>query len=92
MYHTFAFLAPEWRDGVHEASARFEVRAHRGEQLVLAYWKHDDGEAVRGFSRVDCEGDRIARMRTYFHTPEAIAEVCRELGLPCRTNGYRYWW
>jgi hypothetical protein len=23
--------------------------------------------------------------------PEAITELCRELGLPCRTNGYRYW-
>jgi RNA polymerase sigma-70 factor (ECF subfamily) len=92
MHHTFAFLAPEWRKGVKETSARFEIRAHRGEQLVLAYWSHDDGEAVRAFSRVDCEGDRIARMRTYFHTPEAIAELCRELGLPYRTNGYRFWW
>jgi RNA polymerase sigma-70 factor (ECF subfamily) len=92
MFHTFAFLAPEWRKGVHEASARFEIRAHRGEQLIVAFWNHDDGEVVRAFSRVDCEGDRIARMRTYFHTPEAIAEVCRELDLPYRTNGYRFWW
>lgn len=92
MHHTFAFLAPEWREGVHEASARFEIRAHRGEQLIVAFWNHDDGEAVRAFSRVDCEGDRIARMRTYFHTPEAIAELCRELGLRYRTNGYRFWW
>lgn len=46
-------------------------------------------------SLVECAGgegeQRVARIRTYFHTPEAVAELCRELGLPCRTNGYRYW-
>ena len=52
---------------------------------------HEDREAVRAFSQLECEGERIARIRTYFHTPEAIAEVCRELGAPCRTNGYRFW-
>jgi RNA polymerase sigma-70 factor, ECF subfamily len=92
MFHAFGFIAPEWRGTLREASPRFEIRAHRGEHLLLAWWTHEDGEAVRGFSRLECEGDRITRMRTYFHTPEAIAEVCRELGLPCRTNGYRFWW
>jgi hypothetical protein len=23
--------------------------------------------------------------------PEAIADLCRELGLPYRTSGYRFW-
>lgn len=68
---------------------------HRGELLVLGWWQHPEGEAVRGFSLVECAGgegeQRVARIRTYFHTPEAVAELCRELGLPCRTNGYRYW-
>jgi RNA polymerase sigma-70 factor, ECF subfamily len=59
---------------------------------VLAWWQHADGEAVRAFSRLSQQDDRIVRMRTYFHTPEALSEVCRELGLPCRTNGYRFWW
>jgi RNA polymerase sigma-70 factor, ECF subfamily len=92
MTHSNVFIAPEWRREIVEASARFEVRAHRGRQLILAWWRHADGEAVRAFSLVESEGDRISRMRTYFHTPEAIAEVCRELGLPCRTSGYRFWW
>lgn len=92
MFHAFAFVAPEWRQGLAEASARFELRTHRGEPLVVAWWQHDDGEAVRAFARVECEDGRITRMCTYFHTPEAVAEVCRELGLPCRTNGYRFWW
>jgi len=51
---------------------------------VLAWWQHASGEAVRAFSLVECDADRIASMRTYFHSPEAITEVCRELGLPCR--------
>jgi RNA polymerase sigma-70 factor (ECF subfamily) len=92
MHHSFGFIAPAWRDTLREASPRFEIRTHRGEHLLLAWWTHDDGEAVRAFSRLECEGERIARIRTYFHTPEAITEVCRELGLPCRTNGYRFWW
>jgi RNA polymerase sigma-70 factor (ECF subfamily) len=87
-----AFLAPAFREGIVEGTCRFEIRAHRGEQLVLAWWQHADGEAVRAFSLLECAGDRIARMRTYFHSPEAIAELCRELNLPCRTNGYRFWW
>jgi RNA polymerase sigma-70 factor (ECF subfamily) len=92
MNSAFVFVAPEWRAELVEASPRFEIRAHRGEQLVLAWWQHTGGEAVRAVSRVECEGDKISRMRTYFHTPEAIAEVCRELGLPYRTSGYRFWW
>ena len=32
-------------------------------------------------------GERIARLRNYFYTPEIIAEVCAELDMPCRING-----
>lgn len=92
MYKSDAFIAPDWRQQIVDGTCRFELREHRGQQLVLAWWKHADGEAVRAFSRLEHEGERITRMRTYFHTPEAIAEVCKELGLPCRTNGYRFWW
>ncbi|MEO8180380.1 MAG: RNA polymerase sigma factor [Deltaproteobacteria bacterium] len=91
MFHACAFIAPKWQQGVLDASARFELREHRGQHLILAWWQHPDAEAVRGFSLVECEGDRVAQIRTYFHTPEALAELCRELGLPCRTNGYRFW-
>jgi RNA polymerase sigma-70 factor (ECF subfamily) len=92
MFHAFAFVAPAFRHGLLEASARFELCTHRGESLLIAWWEHEDGEAVRAFARLECEDGQIARMRTYFHTPEAVEEVCRELGLPCRTNGYRFWW
>jgi RNA polymerase sigma-70 factor (ECF subfamily) len=85
-------IAPEWRQGILGSPPRMELRVHRGEPLLLAFWQHEDGEAVRGFSRVECADDRIARVTTYFHSPEVIAEVCRELGLAFRTNGYRSWW
>ena len=50
-----------------------------------------DGEAVRAVIRVEPDGDRLARVRNYFFTPDVIAEVCGELGVPCRVNGYKYW-
>jgi hypothetical protein len=33
----------------------------------------------------------LARIRNYFFTPDVLAEICRELAVPFRTNGYRYW-
>ena len=43
----------------------------------------------RAFTLVEAEGERLARVRNYFFTPDAIAELCRELGVPFRGNGYR---
>jgi RNA polymerase sigma-70 factor (ECF subfamily) len=30
-------------------------------------------------------------MHDYFFTPDVIAEICTEIGVPYHTNGYRYW-
>ncbi len=38
--------------------------------------------------RVDVVGDRIARLRNYYHAPDVMTEVCSELALPFRTHGY----
>jgi RNA polymerase sigma-70 factor (ECF subfamily) len=46
---------------------------------------------VRGLARIDTDGDRLSRVQNYFYTPDFIADVCRELGVPFRINGYRYW-
>jgi RNA polymerase sigma-70 factor (ECF subfamily) len=75
--------------GVLPEPARLELRAHRGEILLLSWYAHRDGEFVRAITRVElsADGDRIARLRNYFFTPEVIAELCGELGLPCRSNG-----
>jgi RNA polymerase sigma-70 factor (ECF subfamily) len=85
-------IAPEFRAGVLPRVPRLEVRAHRGEHLLLGWFAHRDGEAVRAISRVSLAGDRIACLRTYLHAPEVLSEVCAELGVPFRSSGYRYWW
>src|SRR5262249_35470497 len=58
----------------HVAPARCETRAHRGEALFL-WWSGDEVHAV---VRVEVDGDRIAKLRNYYHAPEVVAEVCRE--------------
>jgi RNA polymerase sigma-70 factor (ECF subfamily) len=75
--------------GVLPVPARLELRFHRGEHLLLSWYAHHDGEFVRAVTRVELsdDGDRIARIRNYFYTPEIIAELCSELALPHRTNG-----
>jgi RNA polymerase sigma-70 factor (ECF subfamily) len=74
-------------DGGHElvATPRCELRAHRGESILL-WWSGDEVHAV---VRVEVDGDRIARLLNYYHAPEVITEICRELGVPFRSHGYR---
>jgi RNA polymerase sigma-70 factor (ECF subfamily) len=36
------------------------------------------------------DGDRIAHLSNYFFNPDLVAEVCEELGVPSRSNGYRW--
>ena len=69
---------------------RREVRVHRGEPIVLAWYAHADGEYVRAIDRVELDGDHITRLRNYFFTPDVLAEVCGELGVPFRSNGYQF--
>jgi RNA polymerase sigma-70 factor (ECF subfamily) len=69
---------------------RREIRIHRGEPIVLAWYGHADGEYVRAIDRVEIENDHITRLRNYWFTPDVIAEVCTELGVPFRSNGYTF--
>ena len=73
----------------HEAplEARSELRIHRGEALLL-WWA---GGEVQTVVRAVVEDGRIARLTSYYHAPEVVEEVCRELGVPFRTHGYHYW-
>jgi RNA polymerase sigma-70 factor (ECF subfamily) len=75
--------------GVLPVPARLELRHHRGEHLLLSWYAHRDGEFVRAVTRVElsADGNRIARIRNYFYTPELITELCSELDLPVRVNG-----
>ncbi len=80
-----------YRGSVQPVPPRFELRIHRGAPIVLTFWKHDDGEHVRGVSLIATECDQITRIKTYMHSPELLAEVCNELGETFRSNGYRNW-
>lgn len=46
---------------------------------------------VRGVSLITSEGDQSTRIKTCMHSPELLAEVCKELGQTFRSNGYRTW-
>lgn len=63
---------------------RAEVRQWRGEAIVIC-WRND---LVHEVLRFDVEGESIRSLRVYLHTPELIAEVCAELGVPPRLCGY----
>src|SRR5436190_1172240 len=73
-------------DEDHEtvAAPRCELRVHRGESIFL-WWS---GDEVHAIVRVEVDGDRIAQLLNYYHAPEVITEVCRELEIPFRTHGY----
>ena len=74
-----------------EGAPRLEVRHYRGEAVALAWYQHDDGPVVRDVVRLGTDGDRVSGIRYHFFSPDVLAEVCRELGVPWRSNGYRYW-
>lgn len=77
--------------GAQPTPPRAEARIYRGEAIVLLWYAHDDGEHVRAINRIEAADDRIARMHNYFFTPDTIAEVCAEIGISSRPNGYRWW-
>jgi RNA polymerase sigma-70 factor, ECF subfamily len=84
-------VAPALLAGYLGGSPRCEVRGYRDGWVLLFWFDHDSGPMVRAVWKVDGEGDAITRVRNYFFTPDVIGEVCAELGVPHRVNGYRYW-
>jgi RNA polymerase sigma-70 factor (ECF subfamily) len=76
--------------GARATAPRVELRDHRGEWLVLHWYAHDDGDFVRAITRLDAHEGQIARLRNYFFNPDFVAEVCGELDVPFRPNGYRW--
>jgi RNA polymerase sigma-70 factor (ECF subfamily) len=84
-------IAAELLSGVLPSAPRVEARLHRDSWLLLHWYRHDTGEAVRAITRVETVGDRVAHLQNYFYSPELLAEVCAELSLPARHNGRRWW-
>jgi RNA polymerase sigma-70 factor, ECF subfamily len=70
-----------------------EVREHRGRQLVILWYTKPERKPARAVEDVLCfealEGG-LSALRYYYFCPEVLAEVTHALGLPLRTNGYRY--
>jgi RNA polymerase sigma-70 factor (ECF subfamily) len=83
-------MEARFMQGVLPAPPRVEAVAHRGEWLLVHWYRHQDGEAVRAITRLEADGDRVARLHNYFFNPDFLAEVCGELDLPWRSNGYRW--
>ena len=83
-------IEARFMQGVLPTRPRAEARAHRGGWVLLHWYAHRDGEAVRAVTRLEVDGDRVARLSNYFFNPDVIAEVAGELGLPSRSNGYRW--
>jgi RNA polymerase sigma-70 factor (ECF subfamily) len=84
-------VATEFLGGYRGGLARAERKEHRGEPILVSWYDHEEGPAVRDVIRLTQEEGRVASIRFYFFCPEVIAEVAGEHGLPWRSNGYRYW-
>lgn len=84
-------IEPRFVRGARPTPPRAETRIYRGEAIALLWYAHEDGEHVRAINRFEADGDRIAALKNYFFTPDTNAEVCAELGVSHRPNGYRWW-
>jgi RNA polymerase sigma-70 factor (ECF subfamily) len=84
-------VPPELLEGYVASSPRCEALPYRNGWILVFWYDHDFGPAVRGLMTLSFDGDRIARVRNWFFSPDVIADVCEELHLPYRVNGYRFW-
>jgi RNA polymerase sigma-70 factor (ECF subfamily) len=84
-------IAEQHLAGYLGGAPRCEARPHRGEWILLFWFDHVSGPAVRAIWTVTLVSDRIARIRNYFFAPDVVSEICGELAVPSRTNGYHYW-
>ena len=81
----------EFRRGDRGGVAHAERRPYRDEPILVSWYDHDDGRVVRDVVRIATDGERVASIKFYFFSPDVVGEICGELGLPWRSNGYRYW-
>jgi RNA polymerase sigma-70 factor (ECF subfamily) len=84
-------VAPEFRTGDRGGTPRAERRSYRDEPIIVHWYDDEAGPVARDVVRIDVEDERIARIRYHFFSPDVLADVCSELELPWRSNGYRYW-
>ncbi len=78
-------------EGVLPELPRVEARLHRGQWVLVHWYKHADGDFVRAFTTLELDGDRIAGVRNYFYNADFIVDLAGELDVPVRINGQRWW-
>jgi RNA polymerase sigma-70 factor (ECF subfamily) len=74
-----------------EAAPRVEPRLYRDRWVLLHWYRHVDGEAVRAVTTLEFDGDRVAGLANYFYNADFLVDVGGELDVPVRTNGHRWW-
>jgi RNA polymerase sigma-70 factor (ECF subfamily) len=86
------FFDARFADGaLPDAPPRVEARWHRDRWVLLHWYQHADGEAVRAVTTLELDGDRVARLANYFYNADFLADIAGELGVPVRVNGHRWW-
>ena len=65
--------------------------ANRPHPFDRDYGIRTGGEAVRAFTILELEGDRVARLQNYFYNPGLLIELGGELGVPVRSSGHLWW-
>lgn len=84
-------LDPRLTAGVRPVLPRVEAHELRGRWVLVHWYQHEDGEAVRAFTTLELDGERVSRLDNYFYSPDLSQELGAELGVAVRSNGYRWW-
>ena len=70
-------IEPRFMQGVLAVPPRCEVRLHRDAWVLLLWYAHADGEAVRAINRLEFDGEGVSRLQNYFYNPDLLVEVCQ---------------
>jgi hypothetical protein len=73
--------------GLRRGACPEPVGVPPGEHVILLWYGHTSGEAVRCLIRSELQDARVSRLRIYYFSPELLTDVAGELGGPVRTNG-----
>ena len=64
------------------SSATWEVSEFDGVPIVLVWGEHEEGRVLDAVMRLETNGNRVSRVRTYVLCPDVVAEVASSLEVP----------